>query len=121
MACILFVDDDYFTLETYDKILTLLGHQTILSESAGQALLLAEIQQPDLIVVDMHLLDMDGFEFLKRLKSNPATVHIPAVMVSASPEIYAQRAIAAGALEYLTKPVYPEKLLEIIEQNRVEK
>jgi len=117
MARILFVDDDYFTLETYDKIFSLFGHQAILSESASQALLIAEGQQPDVIVLDMSLPDMDGFELLAQLKMNPLTAGIPAVMVSASPDIYAIKAIAAGAYQYMSKPIFPEKLLEIIEQN----
>jgi len=117
MACILFVDDDFFTLETYDKIFSLYGHQSILSESALKALEIAENQKPDLIVLDMRLPDMDGFELLRKLKANPKTAAIPAVMVSANPEAYAIHAHEAGAQHYISKPVHPDKLLEIIEQN----
>ncbi len=117
MACILFVDDDFFTLETYEKIFSLYGHQSILSESANEALEIAEKQQPDIIVLDMRLPDMDGFELLEHLKSNPKTTQIPAVMVSANPEAFSLKALEAGAQHYLSKPVHPDKLLEIINEN----
>jgi CheY-like chemotaxis protein len=116
MACILFVDDDYFTLETYEKIFSLFGHQILLAESGEEALEVVKEHALDLIVLDMRLPEMDGFELLKQLKSDPATKEIPAVMVSANPDLYARQAIAAGAQHYISKPVYPEKLLEIIEQ-----
>ena len=51
MACILFVDDDYFTLKTYERIIALLGHQALVAGSAEDALLVLTDQQPDLIVV----------------------------------------------------------------------
>jgi CheY-like chemotaxis protein len=118
MARILFVDDDFYTLETYDKIISLMGHQAILAVSGTRAIQIATTQVPDLIVVDMHLPDMDGFTLLKELKANPATARIPAVMVSASSDKYAMQALAAGAQQYMCKPIYPEKLLAILEDNQ---
>jgi CheY-like chemotaxis protein len=118
MACILFVDDDYYTLETYGEIISFMGHQAILTESAERAFQILDTQLPDLIVVDMYLPDMDGFAFLKHLRADSRTAKIPAVMVSANPDIYARRAIEAGAQHYMSKPIYPEKLLAILEENR---
>jgi len=117
MARILFVDDDFFTLETYEKLLSFFGHQSILANTCTHALQLAVDQSPDLIILDMRMPDMDGFEFLKELRSNPDTADIPAAMVSASPDVYAKRAKAAGAQYYLAKPIRTEKLLEIIAEN----
>ena len=117
MARILFVDDDFFTLETYDRIMTLLGHESILSGTSTEALKIAAEQCPDLIVLDMRLPEMDGFELLRALKANPETEKIPAIMVSANPDSYAIHAYEAGAQYYLSKPFHPEKILEIIEQN----
>jgi len=118
MACILFVDDDFYTLETYEKIISLMGHQAILAESAEDAFQLLVTHLPDLIVVDMFLPDMDGFAFLKQLRADPRTAKILAVMVSANPDLYAKKAIEAGAQEYMSKPIYPEKLLAILEESR---
>jgi CheY-like chemotaxis protein len=118
MARILFVDDDFYTLETYEKIISLMGHQAILADSAEGAIQIAGTQLPDLIVVDMNLPDMDGFTLLKILKANPATASIPAVMVSANPDQFASQAIAAGAHQYMSKPIYPDKLLAILEDSQ---
>ncbi len=120
MACILFVDDDIFTLETYSRIFSLLGHQTMLSESAEQALEIAQDHNLDLIVVDMRLQGMDGMQFIKKLKANPKTAHIPVVMVSAYSDAYAIQAKEVGAVHYLSKPIHPEKLLEFLDPTRDE-
>jgi CheY-like chemotaxis protein len=119
MSCILFVDDDYMTLKTYEKIFALFGHQVLLAESGEKALKLVKGQALDLIVLDMRMPEMDGCELLKRLKSDPATSEITVVMVSAYPDLYAGLAIDSGAQYYMSKPIVPEKLLEILEQNSV--
>jgi CheY-like chemotaxis protein len=119
MSCILFVDDDYLTLETYQKIFALFGHQVLLAESGEKALEFVKKHALDLIVLDMRLPEMDGFELLKSLKSDPATREITVVMVSAYPDLYAEHAIEAGAQYYMSKPIVPDKLLEILEQSSV--
>jgi CheY-like chemotaxis protein len=113
MSCILFVDDDYLTLETYTKIFSLFGHKILLADSGEKALIVVNKHPIDLIVLDMRLPEMDGLELLRQLKSNPITKAIPVAMVSADPEIYGENAIAAGAQYYISKPIYPEKLQEI--------
>jgi CheY-like chemotaxis protein len=117
MSCVLFVDDDYLTLETYEKIFTLFGHQILLAASGKQALKLVKEQALDLIVLDMRLPEMDGLELLEILKSNPATREITVVMVSAYPDLFAGKAIEAGAQYYMSKPIVPDKLLEILAQH----
>ena len=116
MACILFVDDDYFTLKTYEKMVVLNGHQALLAGCAEDAFQILSDQQPDLIVVDMRLPDMDGFEFLKRLETKTNLAGIPAVMVSAHTAHYSRDAIAAGAIEYWSKPIDLERLLSLIDE-----
>ncbi len=117
MAKILFVDDDFFTLETYEKMMSLFGHEVVLAETSAEALQLSRQHCPDLIILDMNLPDMDGFELLRTLKADAETRQLPAVMVSANPEAYALTALNAGAQYYLTKPIRIERLLEIIEEN----
>ena len=86
MSCILFVDDDPLTLETYDKIFRLLGYGVLLASSGENAMQVLEEQQVDLIVLDMRLDDMDCVDLIKLIKANPLTEAIPMVMVSANPE-----------------------------------
>jgi CheY-like chemotaxis protein len=75
----------------------------------------------DLIILDMRLPDLDGTELLRHLKANPETEAISAVMVSANPEIYAAKTIKAGAQTFLSKPIYPEKILGIMDENNHKK
>ena len=116
MARILFVDDDPLTLETYAHIISFYGHDVLLAGTAEQALETAKNEMPDLMILDMNLPDLHGFDLLRRLRKNTKTADIPAVMVSASPDAMADSAILAGAQEFRSKPVLPDELLEIIDR-----
>jgi CheY-like chemotaxis protein len=116
MARILFVDDDPLTLETYQAIIGFYGHDVLLASDGDQAIKAATEEQPDMFVLDMNMPDIHGFDLLRKLRKNPQTADIPAVMVSASPDAFADAAIKAGAQEFRSKPVRPDELLEIIEQ-----
>ena len=116
MARILFVDDDPLTLETYSTIISYFGHDVLLASNGAQALQVAVQDLPDLLVLDMNMPDMHGFDLLRKLRKNPVTANLPAIMVSASPDAFADSAIAAGAQEFRSKPVRPDDLLALIEQ-----
>jgi len=78
---------------------------------------LAESHMPDLILLDMHLPDVEGYEVLSRLRANPATEGIPIVVVSAdatTPQI--EKMLNAGAAAYLTKPLEIQKLLAVVDE-----
>ena len=116
MARILFVDDDPLTLETYDTIISFYGHDVLLANNGEQAIQIATEELPDMFVLDMNMPDIHGFDLLRKLRKNPKTADIPAIMVSASPDAFAEAAIKAGAQEFRSKPVLPDELLEIIDQ-----
>jgi CheY-like chemotaxis protein len=116
VARILFVDDDPLTLETYSTIISYFGHDVLLASNGAQALQVAVQDLPDLLVLDMNMPDMHGFDLLRKLRKNPVTAQLPAIMVSASPDAFADSAIAAGAQEFRSKPVRPDDLLALIEQ-----
>jgi CheY-like chemotaxis protein len=116
MARILFVDDDPLTLETYSHIIGFYGHDVLIESTAEQALKTASEEMPDLLVLDMNLPDLHGFDLLRRLRKNTKTAEIPAVMVSASPNALAKSAVEAGAQEFRSKPVLPDELLAIIDK-----
>ena len=114
MARILFVDDDPLTLETYETIISFYGHDVLLANNGEQAIQLATKEQPDMFILDMNMPDIHGFDLLRKLRKIPQTAKIPAMMVSASPDAFADAAIRAGAQEFRSKPVRPDELLEII-------
>ena len=85
-------------------------------ELQNKLLKLPKNELPDFMILDMNLPDLHGFDLLRRLRKNPKTADIPAVMVSASPDAMADSAIQAGAQEFRSKPVLPDELLAIIDQ-----
>jgi CheY-like chemotaxis protein len=117
MAQILFVDDDPLTLEMLTRAVQLFGHEAVLAASAQEALILTGQRTPDLIFVDGSLPDMDGLSLLRCLRDQPATAHVPVLMLSAGPELDAAGlAKAAGAQAYLSKPIRLQTLLDVIQE-----
>jgi CheY-like chemotaxis protein len=117
MACILFVDDDPFTLETLSRAVQLVGHQALLAGNGQEAFTLAEEKLPSLIFTDMQLPDTDGIRLVTRLRANESTSQIPIFILSASPALdAASRAQVAGAVAYLDKPIRLQTLLELLQR-----
>ncbi len=116
MARILFVDDDIYTLQTYEKVAALYGHQALLAMDASQALRCLEDAPVDLILLDRRLGDADGFRVLRRIRNLPRAAQVPVVMVSASHEGFARRALAEGAQAYVCKPLLVQDILDLIEK-----
>jgi CheY-like chemotaxis protein len=117
MARILFVDDDFQTLETLNKSVQIIGHQAFLASTGEEALALAGAEDLDLIMTDMMLPDMDGLTLVKKLRQSAETAPIPVVMLSASPEVdLAEVSKAAGANTFLNKPVRLQTLFDTIHQ-----
>ena len=116
MAKVLFIDDDFFTLETYEKILSLYGHEALLAETGEKGLKLAQDSSPDIIILDRSMPDMDGFAILKQLRTTEATVDIPVIMVTASRDEFAKRAKQEGAQGFAAKPLRAKQIVELIDQ-----
>ena len=116
MTTILVVDDEppivdlvRFTLEDADV--------RIVEASDGvEALVMARQTIPDLVLLDVHMPGLDGFEVCRQLRREPALVRIPIVMLTAAgQEADRARGRAAGADEYLTNPFSPLALLALVE------
>jgi DNA-binding response OmpR family regulator len=116
MARILFVDDDPQLLDIYADIFGYYGHEVFIVSTAEKAIQTILTVIPDILVLDINLPDMHGFDLLQRLRKNKTTAKIPAIIVSASPDEIADRAIQVGAQQFLSKPVDPDELLAIIKQ-----
>ena len=106
-AVILAVDDTPENLDVVKGILA--PHYTVkVAISGPMALKIVEKQPPDLILLDIMMPDMSGYEVCERLKSNPETSHIPVIFLTAMEQTKDEASgFDLGAADYITKPVNP--------------
>lgn len=108
---ILVVDDDLDSLKLIGLMLQRNGYEVIAANTGNQALSRAETEQPDLVILDLMMPDMDGFEVCRRMRRNDTTKLIPIIMFTAKILIDDKVAgFEAGADDYLTKPTHPAEL-----------
>jgi len=112
-AKILVVDDEIYIVHILDFSLGMEGYEVVTALDGEQALQKVKTEQPDLIVLDIMMPKLDGYETCKQLKSDPATKHIPVILLSAKGLNVDQRlGFDVGADDYITKPFSPRKLVE---------
>ena len=105
-ATVLLVDDEPLNLRLLQTLLKADGYATLSAERGAEALVLAEKQRPDIILLDIMMPEMDGFEVARQLKTDPHTRNIPIIMVTAMDDRASRmKALEMGAEEFLTKPV----------------
>jgi CheY-like chemotaxis protein len=116
LGSILVVDDDPDLREAITTALADEGYRATGVASAREALThLREETPPSLILLDVMMPGMDGWEFRLELQRQPATAHIPIVILSGHRNVR-DVALALGAADYLRKPVRIESLLEVAER-----
>jgi two-component system, cell cycle response regulator DivK len=115
MAKILLVEDDRANREILARYLTLLGYRIVLALDGAQAVRLADTEHPDLILMDMRLPVMDGWEATRRIKSGTMTHTIPVMALTAyAMDDERRRCLEAGCDDYETKPLeFPRLLLKL--------
>ena len=112
---ILVVDDDLETAQTVQLSLERGGFDVVMAHNGLEALASVATEKPDLVVMDVTMPVMDGFEALQRIKADEATAHIPVVMLSADQSLGSMSiGWEAGTDVYLTKPFHPRDLVEQI-------
>ncbi len=105
-ATLLIVDDEAQNRRLLETLLRPEGYGTLSAASGEEALASIAQQPPDLILLDIMMPGMDGYQVASQLKADPATAHIPIIMVTAQIDRSARLAgLNAGAEEFLTKPV----------------
>ncbi len=109
---ILIVDDCLDNLELLSTILIIQGYEIEQSDRGNQALEAAKVKHPDLILMDISMPEMDGFEVCQRLKAEPDTQDIPIIFISALNETNSKiKAFEYGANDYITKPFQIEEVI----------
>ncbi len=105
-ATILIADDEPDTVQMLTAWLQGDGYRTLAAINGREALAVAIQEQPDLILLDVSMPVMDGLEVCRRLRANPATSAIPAILVTAkNPTEARAEGVLAGAVDYITKPI----------------
>jgi CheY-like chemotaxis protein len=116
MSKLLLVEDNKTNRDMLSRRLLKRGYEVAIAVDGESGLALAESEAPDLILMDMSLPILDGWEATRRLKATSATKHIPVIALTAhAMSIDHDEALEAGCDDYDTKPVELARLLEKIE------
>ena len=108
---ILIVDDDLDTLRLVGLMLQHQGYKIIAANSGIQAIALSQGDKPDMVLLDIMMPDMDGYEVARKLRANPTTTNIPIIMFTAKTQVDDKiEGFESGADDYLTKPTQPREL-----------
>ncbi len=115
---ILVVEDDTDNRRIVAKVLSVEGYEVVEATDGVQALSRVQAERPDLIIMDLALPNMDGWEATRRLKADPETRGIPVVAITA----FAMRgdeeqARAAGCDDYIPKPTRPVAIREVVRKH----
>jgi CheY-like chemotaxis protein len=115
MTKILLVEDNEMNRDMLSRRLERKGFEVLLAVDGQEGVELAASQAPDLVLMDMSLPVLDGWEATRRLKANPATSGIPVIALTAhAMSSDRSKALAAGCDEYETKPIELPRLLDKI-------
>lgn len=114
---ILVVDDEPDVVEFLERTLKTEGFNVITAYDGISALDLASVEKPDLILLDIMMPMMSGYEVCEQIKSNPQTQAIPIICITSahSPEARAH-SLQRGAVDVITKPFYPSELVARIKR-----
>jgi CheY-like chemotaxis protein len=114
---ILVVEDDPTMQKMALKILRSRGFRSELAKNGREAVEMARALQPSLILMDLSLPEMNGWEATRALKADKAVAHIPVIAITAHAMVGdRETAIAAGCAECLTKPYELEELISLVER-----
>lgn len=114
---ILIVEDNESNMKMFEALLRLEGYETLLSVDGKDVMDGVRVRRPDLIIMDIHLVDHSGLELTKRLKADPHLKNIPVVAVTAFAMKGDEEKILSGGCDaYLSKPIDISVFLETIKR-----
>ena len=117
MARILIVDDSPSQLMGMKRIVEKLGHETLSAEDGAAGVEVAKKEKPDLILMDVVMPNLNGFQATRAISKEPSTSHIPIILVTTKDQetdkVWGMR---QGAKAYITKPFNESQLIDVINQ-----
>jgi two-component system phosphate regulon response regulator PhoB len=117
MKTIVIADDEFHLRFLVLKTLERPDYRLLEAENGAQALELARQEQPDLLILDWMMPELSGVQVLNALREDPATTHIPVIMLTAkSQKTNQHQAILLGIRAFLVKPFSPRELIERVEK-----
>ncbi len=109
---ILVVDDDPDIFEIVQTNLEGAGYEVVGASDGSEGLRKVLAENPDLVILDVLMPEMDGWEVLRQIEADPRTAGLPIIMLTCkSEDADILRGLEEGAVEYVTKPFYPENLV----------
>ena len=116
MSRLLLVEDNELNRDMLSRRLESRGYEVVVAVDGKQALTKVRAELPDLVLMDMSLPEMDGWEATKRIKTNPETASVPVIALTAHAMAGdKEKALEAGCDDYDTKPIEFKRLLTKIE------
>ncbi|WP_249976603.1 response regulator transcription factor [Vreelandella olivaria] len=113
MAKVLVVDDEPNIVLSLEFLMEQAGFEVVTAEDGEQALAHVRESLPDLLLLDISLPGISGFDVLERLRSEEVTVHLPIIMLTAhGRDVEREKGMALGADDYITKPFSTQSLVE---------
>ena len=113
---ILVVDDEIYIVHILEFTLTMEGYEVLTAADGEEALRRVEQDRPDLVVLDIMMPKMDGYEVLRRLRADEEFRSLPVILLSAKGRpIDRETGLEVGADDYIVKPFSPRRLLEKIQ------
>ncbi|ALQ94106.1 twitching motility response regulator PilH [Xylella fastidiosa] len=117
MARVLIVEDSPSQLLSIQRIVEKLGHETITATDGNTGVEAAKAHLPDLVLMDVVMPKINGFQATRTLKREPATQHVPVILVTTKDQDTDRLwGIRQGARAYITKPFSESELLEVMER-----
>ncbi len=117
MAKIVIAEDEPDIRDLITFTLQFAGHQVIATANGAEAVQAVEKEHPDLVLMDVRMPKMSGYEACRALKNNPETANVPVVFLSAKgQESEVQEGLAAGAIAYILKPFSPDELISRVQE-----
>jgi DNA-binding response OmpR family regulator len=114
-AKILIVDDDPDMVDLLQFALTEAGYSTCTASTGTEALAVAQRSSPDLVVLDLLLPEMNGFNVCENLRRNPATASVPIIMITVLPGQFPRLVgVEAGVNAYVSKPFQTQELVSCV-------